>query len=697
MRNPFIPVLVHVVAAVVAVAACAQRSDPPAAAPVPVDRPSVRPAVASPTGIAAGDLDRAVDPCTDFYAYATGAWRAAHPIPDGQPRWSRRAVARDANRQQVRDLLAELAAKADWPASSSEQLAGDLFASCMDEAAVDAAGLAPVQPLLAEIDAVRNPRDLQRVIRRLHELQIAAPFGMTGSVDNADPTHYLENVVAGGLGLPDRDAYLATDAHAVAIQVAYRVYIAKLLVLAGMGAGAARTTAGAIFTLEKHLAAASLDSKSAADPALTEHLMSVPQLAVLAPRIDWAGYVEDAKLAHVDLNVTDPTFVARLNQELAETPLATWKAYFRWHVLDDAAPWLTDAFAAASFTFRDQQLAGATEMKPRAARCADVTETLLPEAVGRQYVARHFSPAAKAKAKAITGALLAAIEQNMATVTWMEPATKQLALAKLAASRVEIGYPDHWQSYAGVTIRRDALWANVVQARRFAVDDDRRQVGKPTDRGSWRLPPSSPLAYIDLQINELVLPAGFLQAPVFDPAASDAVNFGALGSGLAHDLMHAIDATGSVLAIDGKPTKWWTANDAVGFEHRAACVRDQYEAYEIEPGIHHKGALVLDEAIGDLGGLHLALAALERSMQTHPVPVLDGFTAEQQFFLAWGQLRGEAMRPEVQRAMVKSDIHPVPRFRVNGPLENLPEFHRAFACKAGAALVRPPERRCAVW
>jgi putative endopeptidase len=245
-----------------------------------------------------------------------------------------------------------------------------------------------------------------------------------------------------------------------------------------------------------------------------------------------------------------------------------------------------------------------------------------------------------------------------------------------------------------VTIRRDALWANIAQGRRFAVDDDRRQVGQPTDRGSWKLPPSSPLAYIDLQINELVLPAGFLQAPVFDPAATDAFNYGAMGSGLAHDLMHAIDATGAVIAIDGKPVPWWSDADRAAFAQRTACVVDQYAAYEVAPGVHHTGARVLDEAVGDLGGLHLAFRALHHAA---PSPVVDGVTGDQQFFLAWGQLRGEAMRIEAQREMVKSDIHPVPRLRVNAPLESLPEFAHAFACRPGAPLVRPAERRCAVW
>jgi putative endopeptidase len=635
-------------------AACAN----PPAKPAPI-------ATSTGTGIAVGDVDRNADPCVDFYDYANGAWRAANPIPKGQSRWSRRAVSREANRQQVRDLLAELAAKKD-------PLVGDFFASCMDEAGVEAAGLTPLQPLLAEISAIQSPADLQRAIRRLHELGISVPFGTIGSYDNAEPTRYLENVVAGGLGLPDRDAYAQP-------QDPYRAHVAKILVLGGTSDVAARAGADAIFELEKKLAAASLDPKSAADPVLTEHLMSAAQLAELAPRIDWAGYIADAKLAHVELDVAEPKFLVQLNKELADTPLATWKLYLEWHLLDAAAPWLSKAFVAEL-----------GEMPPRATRCAELTETLFPEAVGKNYVERYFSPAAKAKARSIANALLDVIKQDIPTVGWMSPETKQRALAKISESRVEIGYPDHWKSYAGVTIRRDTLWANIAQGRKFNVDDDRRQVGKPTDRRSWKLPPSSPLAYIDLQINELVLPAGFLQAPVFDPQASDAVNFGAMGSGLAHDLMHAIDATGAAYTIDGKPMKWWSTTDEAEFGERAACVREQYEDYAISTDVHEDGKLVLDEAIGDLGGLHVAFTALQRSNKTH-VPAIDGFTAEQQFFLAWGQLRGESMAIEAQRQMVKGDIHPVPKLRVIGPLVNLPEFQEAFACKAGAP------KRCAVW
>ena len=627
--------------------------------PTPPPVPTAVAPAAHVLGIEASDVDHHADPCTDFYAYANGAWRAANPIPQGQTKWGRRAAARDKNRRQLRELLAEVAARTDRPAGSSEQLAGDLFASCVDEAAVEAAGLTPIAPLLADLRKIETAGDLQHAIRQLHALNITAPFGVTGAFDNAEPTRYLANVVPAGFAAPDR------------------ARVAKLLVLAGANEAAAHAAADKIFALETKLAAASLDPKSAADPVLTEHLMTVAQLAALAPRIDWAGYLADAKLPGDALNVTEPKFLAELNKQLAETPLATWKLYLEWHLLDTAAPWLTKAFADG-------------DVPPRAERCTELTETLVPDAVGQLYVARYFPPAAKAKARAMADALVAAIEAEIPHVAWMSPETKQRALAKISESRVELGYPDHWKSYAGVTIRRDALWANIAQARAFAVADDRGQVGKPTDRRSWRLPPSSPLAYIDLQINELVLPAGFLQAPVFDPAASDAVNLGAFGSGLAHDLLHAIDATGEIYAVDGKPLKWWTPSDEAGFREHAACVRDEYAAYTVEPGLHVDGARVLDEAVGDLSGLHVAFVVLQHEMAQHSQPAIDGFTPAQQFFVAWGQLRGEAIGPDAERQMLKTDIHPVPRLRVNGPLPNLPEFAATFACKA-------TPQPCAIW
>ncbi|HET7500278.1 MAG TPA: M13 family metallopeptidase, partial [Kofleriaceae bacterium] len=397
------------------------------------------------------------------------------------------------------------------------------------------------------------------------------------------------------------------------------------------------------------------------------------------------------------VNVTEPKFLQQVDKELKTTPVAAWKAYLRWQLLDAASPWLSKPFAEEAFAFRDRTLGGATERKPRAQRCLDLTETLLGEPVGRSYADRYFPPAAKAKAREIANSLLAVMQEDVAGLPWMAADTKKKALEKLGMMSIQIGYPDRWKDTSKLRIRRDAFWANLEQARKFNVDDVRRQVGKPTDRGGWQLPPSSPDAYLDPQLNELVLPAGFLQPPYFSVEATDAVNYGALGAGLAHDMTHAFDATGALLDAMGHAQTWWTDADQKEFHKRAQCIMDQYEGYSIEPGVHHGGKLVLNEALGDQAGVHFAYLALKRSMAKHPVPTVDGFTPEQQFFLAWAQFRGEAMRIETQRQIIKDDPHAVPKFRVIGSVSNLPEFEQAFSCKPGAPMVRPPDQRCAVW
>jgi len=646
-------------------------------------------------GIEAGDVDRAAEPCTDFHAFANGAWRAANPIPAGTQRWSRRLAAREANREQLKVLLGELAAKADWRRGSVEQLLGDHFAACMDEPAIDAMGVAPLAALLADIAGVQDGAGVQRMIRRLHELAIPAPFVVTGASDYRDPASVIVNIAAGGLGLPDRDSYVGSEPRFAEAREKYRAHVAAVLALGGTPPAPARKAAEDILALETRLAEASLAPAAAADPAATAHKVTFAQLA--AGRFDWDRYFAEAGLPRADLNVAEPAFLERLDRELESTPVEVWKAYLTWHLLESAAPWLARPFAEESFAFKDKYLGGAREMKPRAARCLESTEALLGEPLGRKYAERYFPPAAKSKVQEMVRGLRAVLQEEVGGLTWMAPTTRQEMLAKLAAYDVKVGYPDSWADTSSLVIRRDAFWANVAAARKFGVDTDRRRVGQRVSRQIWALPPSSPDAYIDVQLNLMVLPAGFLQAPAFDLAATDAANYGAIGIGVAHDLTHAIDALGADFDATGQPRNWWTEPDRQAFQQLGQCVADQYEGYFIEPGVHHQGKRVLGEAIGDQAGVRVAYLALERSMQRHPVPVIDGFSPEQQFFIAWGQYRGAAESMDVQRQMVKADSHAISRYRVIGPLSNAPEFQQAFACQAGSAMVRPPERRCAVW
>jgi len=649
----------------------------------------------APKGVEIGDVDRAADACTDFHAFANGAWRAANPIPAGQQRWSRRLAAREANREQLKALLGELAANADRPRGSVEQLLGDHFASCMDEPAIDAMGVAPLVPLLTDITDVRDGAGVQRMIRRLHELAVPAPFVVSGASDHHDPASVIVNIAAGGLGLPDREYYLGSEPRFAEAREKYRAHVAAALALAGMPPAPARKAAEEILALETRLAEASLPPAAAADPAVTAHKVTFAELR--AGRFDWDRYFAEAGLPRADLNVAEPAFLERVNGELESTPVEVWKAYLTWHLLESASPWLARPLAEESFAFKDKYLGGAREMKPRATRCLESTEALLGEPLGRKYAERYLPPAAKSKVQEMVRGLRAVLQEEVGGLTWMAAATRQQMLAKLAAYDVKVGYPDSWADTSSLVIRRDAFWANVAAGRRFGVDADRRRVGQRVGREIWQLPPSSPDAYIDVQLNLMVLPAGFLQAPTFDLAATDAANYGAIGIGIAHDLTHAIDALGADFDATGQPRNWWTPPDRDAFQKLGQCFVDQYDGYFIEPGVHHQGRQVLGEAVGDQAGVRLAYRALERSMQRHPVPVIDGFSPEQQFFISWGQYRGAAESTEVQRQMVKSDAHAISKYRVIGPVSNSPEFQQAFACKAGSAMVRPIERRCAVW
>ncbi|HEV7554988.1 MAG TPA: M13 family metallopeptidase, partial [Kofleriaceae bacterium] len=495
---------------IIAIAACTPKQSPPVANHVD-------------HGIEVGDLDRTADPCTDFYQFTTGGWRAANPIPPALPKWSRRAAAREANRRQLQGILDELSHRIDWPRGSAEQLVGDYYASCMDEAKADAAGATPLAPWLTEIEAARTPSDIQHAIRHLHEIAISVPFGVVGMMDAHAPVNFIADIVPGGLGLPDRDDYAKAET-----RDHYRAHIIAMLGLAG--AADPTHDADAIISLETRLAGASLASAAAADPAATDHVMTFAQLEKLAPHFEWRTYFDDAHLPRADVNVAEPAYLQQLDNELATTPLAVWKAYLEWQLLHAAAPWLSKPFVDASFALT------AAEPKPRARRCVDSTEALLADPLGKKYADKYFSSEAKAKALAIARTLMTALLAELPNVTWMQADTRTRALAKLATTRVEVGYPDHWKDYSTLAIRRDALWTNIAAARARGVADDRARIGKPTPRDLWQLPPSSPDAYLEPQLNQLVLPAGYLQRPVFDADATDAFNYGAIGIGLAHDL-----------------------------------------------------------------------------------------------------------------------------------------------------------------
>ena len=567
----------------------------------------------------------------------------------------------------------------------------------MDEARIDQLGLSPLRPLLDEIGHLETPADVEREVERLHDLAIPVPFGVASSPDNHEPTQVIANVFASGLGLPDRDYYVKSEPRFREAREKYRVHVAKMFTLAGRAPGSAQAAAEVVFAVEKKLAEASLDNVALRDPAATDHKTTFADLQKLTPHLDWAAYFAATGLPRADLNVQQPKFLQEVDRQLTATTVAEWKTYLEWHLLRSAASALPTPFVSESFRFNEEYLGGAKEMKPRWKRCVESTDGLLGEALGKKYTDKHFPPAAKVRMQVLVKNLLSAMGDTIQGLDWMGPETRKKALEKLATFNPKIGYPDTWKDYSRVPIRRDAYWANVAAGRRFGVEDDRRQIGKPLDRGRWGMTPPTSDAYYNPLLNEIVFPAGILQPPAFGVDAVDAVNYGAIGVVIGHEISHGFDDEGAQYDAQGRLSNWWTPDDLRKFEARGQCVADQFEGYFIEPGIHHNGKLVLGESIGDLAGARIAYLAFKKAMAATPQKTVSGFTPEQQFFIAWGQFRGDATRPETQRLMVQSDPHPIAKYRVLGPLSNMTEFAGAFACPAGSPMVRPAETRCRVW
>lgn len=649
-------------------------------------------------GIDPSDIRRDGAACTDFFDYANGAWRASHPIPDYMDRWSRRWESGELNKEHVRDILSEVSARSDWPAGSAEQLSGDFYAACMDEAGVNALGAKPVQPMLDGIRAIRDEAGVQRTIGRLHDVGIAVPFALVALSDLHEPTRVIAHVAPGTLGMPDRDYYLKPDQRFVEARGKYRAHVARMFELAGEKPEAAKKDAETVFAFEKRLAEASLDNVQLRDPKLQDNATTFAALGRLVPAFDWAAYFDAARIPHDDLNVTEPKFLRQVQKELASTPPAQWRAYLEWHVLNAAADTLSAPFVEEHFAFNGRYLTGATEMKPRWKRCAEATDNQLGEALGRKYVEKYFTPEAKARMQEMVKNILLAMKDTIQGIDWMGEATKRKALEKLATFNPKIGYPDKWKDYAGVKVSRASYWDDVVSASRWNVADGRAQIGRPVDRGRWAMTPPTSNAYYNPLLNEIVFPAGILQPPAFDVSATDAVNYGAIGVVIGHEVSHGFDDQGAQFDAQGRLANWWTPEDETRFKARGECVVKQFEGYFIEPGIHHNGKLVLGESIGDLAGAKLAWLAYRKSREGKgEEPTLDGFTPAQQFFLSWGQWRGDEIRPETQRTMVQGDPHPIAKYRVNGPLSNLPAFRDAFQCKTDGPMVRTQTERCEVW
>jgi putative endopeptidase len=650
-------------------------------------------------GIEVADLDRKADPCNDFYEFANGTWRANNPIPASMGRWSRRWAAGESSKDKLKEILETAAADKNAAQGSSEQIIGDYYGACMDESRANARGMEPLKPWFARIDAAKNMAELQRVMADMHDILVSDPFVLGSQQDPHKPSWVLADIGANGLGLPDRDYYLKPEPRFKEAREKYIVHITAMFKLTGLDEKTSAAAAETIMGMETKLAEASLDNVALRDPAATDHNTTFAQLQAMAPHIDWAEYFKHRQIPQdVDMNVDQPRFMQELDRQVHELPLADWRVYLKWHLLTSVADDLSAPFVEENFAFNGKYLSGTTEMKPRWKRCVESTDQLFGDALGKKYVEKYFPPEAKARMQEMVRNLLAAMRDDILSRPWMSDDTKEKAMAKIATFNPKIGYPEKWKDYSHVEVRRDAFFEDMIAGRKFVEEDDRLTIGKPVDRGRWGMtPPTSDASYNPL-LNEIEFPAGILQPPAFDMNAVDAVNYGAIGVVIGHEISHGFDDQGAQFDYLGHLRNWWTDADLKQFQTRAACVADQFDNYFIEPGVHHNGKLVLGESIGDLGGAKIAFLAYEKSLEGKPRPEnIDGFTPEQQFYIAWGQFRGDETRIETQRLMMQTDPHPVAKYRVVGPLSNLPDFQKAWSCKSDAAMVRPEGKRCDVW
>jgi putative endopeptidase len=658
-----------------------------------------RPAAASAAAIPdlrfdASLTDKSADPCTDFYQYACGNWIKGNPIPADQSRWGRFTQLEERNLAVLREILEE-AAKGGPQRDATSQKIGDYFAACMDEATIEAKGLAPIQ---AELDRIRDLKDKSQLAAEVAHLQrsgIAALFDFGSGQDFKDSNSVIAQADQGGIGLPDRDYYLKDDARMKEIREKYVAHVQRMFELAGEPPARAKADAGTIMRLETDLAKGSLDRVSRRDPEKVYHRMSRQELESLAPSFRWTEYLTTSGAPEFQqINVAWPDFFKAANSAIGSYSLDDWKAYLRWRVLHSEAPLLPARFVNENFDFYGKTLTGTKEMRPRWKRCVDFADGQLGEALGRKFVEKTFGAEGKQRTLKMVAAIEKALGKDIETLTWMTPATKKEAEIKLKAVTNKIGYPDKWRDYSSVTIRRDDAAGNAMRADQFEFQRQLNKIGKPVDRLEWQMTPPTVNAYYDPQMNNINFPAGILQPPFFDNRADAAVNYGAIGMVIGHELTHGFDDQGRQFDPQGNLRDWWTPADAKAFNEKVACFDKEYSSFTPVDDIHLNGKLTLGENTADNGGLRLALMALLDTIGNDRKPI-DGFTPEQRYFLSFAQIWCESQTPEILRLRAQTDPHSPGRFRVNGVVRNMPEFQKAFACKAGQPMVSA--NACRAW
>jgi putative endopeptidase len=690
MRRTFIAAVIVLTAFITGCGSSHTGQSAAAAAPAP--------AFFAPHGFDLSAMDTNVKACDDFYRFAVGKWRETHPLPAQYSRYGRFEELAERNREVLHKILEEDAAMTNAAPGSAEQKVGDFYAACMNEPAVEAAGITPIQPELDRINGISDRASLLNELNHLHTAGYAPLFRVGGTNDQKNSKMIIASLGTGSLGLPDRDYYLRHDERFKTIRSQYVSHISVMLILAGEAPLQADADAQAILDLETKLAASQLTRVEQRVPENTYHPTAVAELASMAPAVDWSTYLQNLGITTTTLNVSQPKYIKTVSQLLNDVPLENWKALLRWQVVDAAAPTLSHGFVEEDFNFGGKTLSGTKEQQERWKRCVRSADASIGQLLGQEYVRRNFTPEAKAKMSSLIDNLVAALREDIPTLSWMGPETKAAALTKLNAFQRRIGYPDKWRDYSALTISRASYAANVQAARAWAYHHNIERIGHADDPNEWGgfTPPTVNASYNPPQ-NNITFPAGILQPPFFDPNADDAYNYGGIGTVIGHEMTHGFDDQGAKYDAQGNLRNWFTPEDLKSFTARTDCVANEYSEFNVAQGININGKLVNGESVADLGGATIALRAYEKSLEGKQRQTIDGFTPEQRFFLGFAQVWGENMSPQEATRRALTDPHAQGPFRVNGTVQNMPEFWKAYNCTDSDKMVREAAKRCSIW
>lgn len=648
-------------------------------------------------GIDVANLDKTVSPTTDFYQYACGGWMKTHPLTDEYGRFGSFDLLAENNRTQLHGLIKGLATQQQEPGSIGQKI-GDLYNLAMDSTKLNADGMKPMKPMLDKVAAVKDRKGLTVLAAEMTRQGLGAYFNLFIGADEKNSSMNIVQAFQGGLGLGDRDYYLSDDAHNKDIRAKYEAHIARMFRLAGYEEGQAVKAAGQAMAVETDLAKAAYDRVKARDPQANYHKMTVAELERQAPGIDWNLYFKSLGLPEVkELNVAQPEALAEVAKQVGKGDLDAQKSYLLWKVIDGAASYLSDEFVEANFDFYGKVLSGTPEMQPRWKRAVSAVDGMMGEAVGKMYVEKYFPAAAKERMVKLVGNLQQALGERIRALTWMSDETKAKALEKLSAIYVKVGYPDQWRDYSSLDIKKDSYWANVLRSNVFEYDYMLAKNGKPVDKTEWMMTPQTVNAYYNPTTNEICFPAGILQYPFFDMKADDAFNYGAIGVVIGHEMTHGFDNHGRQYDKDGNLRDWWTAEDAKKFEERTQVLVDWFDKIEVLPGLHANGKLTLGENIADYGGLQVAFQAFHNAVKDAPLGVVDGFTPEQRFYLAYAGVWAANIRDEEIRLRTQTDEHSLGRWRVNATLPHIEGWYEAFGVQEGDPMYLAPDKRASIW